>query len=68
MIARRMMRVALPQINPTMIKHIIMINIVTTIRNFVYKQIEKPKKLPASISDIFSNTNSANTEYQKESN
>ena len=31
-------------------------------------KIEKPKKLPASISDIFSNTNSANTEYQKESN
>ena len=31
-------------------------------------KIEKPKKLPASISDIFSNTHSESSEYQKESN
>ena len=31
-------------------------------------KIEKPKQLPASISDIFSDTHSVNSEYQKESN
>ena len=31
-------------------------------------KIEKPKQLPASISDIFSDTHSANSEYQKELN
>ena len=31
-------------------------------------KIEKPKQLPASISDIFSNNHSENSEYLKESN
>ena len=31
-------------------------------------KVEKPKQLPASISDIFTNTNSTNSEYQKPSN
>ena len=31
-------------------------------------KIEKPKQLPASISDIFTDTHSANSEYQKELN
>ena len=31
-------------------------------------KIEKPKQPPASISDIFSDTHSANSEYQKKLN
>ena len=29
-------------------------------------KIEKPKKMPASISDVYSDINLANSEYQKE--